>query len=104
MPNCSGQTASRIVAECTGCAGFCGDQELYLADMELSRAGQPAIVMFRSWRCLIRHAMKQHALSREPYPAVRCSNCGRPGLEDHCDPGNDPTCSGVFRQGWEDLT
>lgn len=56
---------------CHGCRAACGHEELYLDD---GPYGEPAL--FRSWRCLIRHAMKQHALSSESYPPAVCEGCG----------------------------
>lgn len=99
--------------ECTGCAGFCGDQELYLADMEVSRAGGAPIVMFRSWRCLIRHGINQHALTKESRPEVRCIECGRSAADNEegntCFAGrnrpfdsNMPVqCHGILIRRWD---
>lgn len=104
------------MAECSGCGGFCGAEELYLADMKISRAGGAAIAMFRSWRCLIRHAIKQHELSTEPRPVAKCSECGalRSGMKDggFCTVAvgeNEITratifCAGTMRVRWEDLS
>lgn len=104
------------MAECSGCGGFCGPEELYLADMKVSRADGAAVEMFRSWRCAIRYAITQHGLSSESRPVAKCTECGRrgAGMRDGAFcivpvGENEHThatvfCEGTMRTRWEDLS
>lgn len=62
---------------CAGCGAACGAEELVLDDDGDFMMGVPPKT-FRSWRCLIRHAIKQHALSSEPLPPGSVRQLRRP--------------------------
>jgi hypothetical protein len=100
------------LTECSGCAGFCGAEELTLEQETFTHEEQPPM-LFRSWRCLIRHAIKMHELSPEPRPMVRCPICGRTASDERdghqCGGDNawnahtdHQRCEGILRWRWED--
>jgi hypothetical protein len=104
------------IKECTGCRGFCGAEELTLEVEQFNGfLFENVFLMFRSWRCLIRFAIRQHELSSEPRPAVTCDTCGATASQarEGYDCGRtvyrqaigavdaeEVRCMGILRRGW----